>query len=238
MLSDPLAANAATIAALGRPQLDWTSKPLLDATTAAIAAWEAANPERVAEYARLCCERDRLHAEADAAYRAKRQRPTMPTRASRAADEPEENAAIGGIRRWLSGEHTWCLLLGSVGAGKSVAAEWACKQVRATGRSAERIHAAELASLSTWDDAGKLDALERVSLLAIDDVGVEARNEHSRALIAHLLDVRHEASRRTLLTSNLSAPDLKAHLGERLADRIRSDHEMVRVLSRSLRGAP
>lgn len=222
----------AELKSLGRPQFDWSTAPRLAASKAAIAAWEAEHPVCADRYRALAEERDAADAAALAAYRSRRDVPSLP-----AADVSLETEALRGVRSWLEGDTLWCLVVGSIGQGKTVAARWAVGQVLATGRKARLERATDVARLSTWDDAGMLDDIERCSLLALDDLGTEGTSEHARTTIRALLDARHEARRRTVITSNLVNGALSSWVGDRISDRIRSSHTRVQVSGKSLRGA-
>jgi DNA replication protein DnaC len=218
------------IRALGRPAFDWTSR-----ARAAIKAWEVARPDLAAQYSELAAERADADAAALAAYQAQRLRPRLPTVTESAAAAATETDALRGVRGWLQGSERWCLVVGPVGTGKSVAARWAVEQVIETGRWALMTTAARIGRLSTWDDAGELDRLERADLLVVDDVGAEADNDHARVTLRSLLDTRHDRGRRTLLTSNLVGGSLSRWLGERISDRIASSHVRVETSGKSMR---
>jgi len=218
------------IRALGRPAFDWSPR-----TKAAIKAWEDANPALAARYVELAAERAEADAAALAAYKAQRLRPQLPTITESAAAAATETDALRGVRGWLQGSERWCLVLGPVGTGKSVAARWAVSQVLDTGRWAFMTSAVRIAQLSTWDDAGELDRLERADLLVIDDVGAEAENDHARVTLRSLLDTRHDRGRRTLLTSNLLGGNLSRWLGARITDRILSSYVRVETSGASMR---
>jgi len=221
------------IAALGRPVFDWSSPTRLRDSHSAIAEWEAAHPTEAETYRRLSDERSAADAEELAAYRSQRARPRLPS-----SVVPTDTDALKGVREWLAGDAQWCLVLGNIGTGKSIAARWAVDQVARTGRRAYFERAFDVARLSTWNDAGRLDALEKCHLLALDDVGTEGASDHSRTSIRALLDARHERGNRTIVTSNLVNGKLSRWLGERITDRIRASHCKVVVDGESMRGQP
>lgn len=228
-MSRPLREVEAEIATLGRPVFDWSSPARVDASRAAIAEWAAADPARAARYAALAAERDAADAAELAAYRAGPRPPPAPERLT-------ETDALRGVRQWLSGDAIWCVVVGDVGTGKSVAARWAVGARSATQRT-RFARAVDVARLSTWDDGAELDALETCSLLALDDLGTEGTGEHARTTIRALLDARHESRRRTVLTSNLVGGDLSRWLGERVTDRVLSSYVRVLCRGQSMRTA-
>ena len=230
-----LAEIEADIAALGRPVFDWTSPARLRESNAAIVVWSGAHPDLAARHDELTREREAVDAAQLAAYRGLRARPTLAS-----TPQPRETDALRGVRAWLAGSAQWCLLVGSVGTGKTVAARWAVSQVAQTGRRALLERAVDVARLSTWDDAGRLDALERANLLALDDIGTEGASEHARTAIRALLDARdrcHELrGGRTIITSNLAGRgELSSWLGERVSDRIKSSYVRVEARGQSMR---
>lgn len=220
----------ADIRALGRPAWDWSRH-----AKANLRAWEAECPELAAMYLELAAERDAADAAALAAYRAQRLRPRLPTVTETAAEAATETDALRGVRGWLQGSERWCLLVGPVGTGKSVAARWAVAQVFETGRWALMTSAARLGRLSTWDDAGELDRLECADLLVVDDVGTEGYNNHARVTVSALLDARHDRGNRTILTTNLVGGQLSRWLGERITDRIKASFALVVTSGTSMR---
>lgn len=220
----------AEIRALGRPVFDWSPR-----TRAAIWAWEADHPDLAARYLELAIERDGADSAALAAYQAQRLRPALPTVTETAAEAAAETDALRGVRGWLQSSERWCILVGPVGTGKSVAASWAVARVLETGRWALMTTAARVGRLSTWDDAGELDRLERADLLVVDDVGAEAANDHARVTLRSLLDARHDRGNRTILTTNLVGGQLSKWLGERITDRIKSSFVRVVTSGASMR---
>ncbi len=80
----------------------------------------------------------------------------------------------------------------------------------------------------------------RVRVLVIDDLGREYSDQHGRWLseLDLLIDDRHEARLRTVLTGNLTPEEFKARYGERIADRIRQDGRVCICNGESLRRSP
>jgi DNA replication protein DnaC len=60
-------------------------------------------------------------------------------------------------------------------------------------------------------------------LLIIDEIGVQFGSPFETNLMFDILNERYEKLRPTLLLSNLTAPEIKAFLGERIYDRLRED---------------
>ena len=93
-----------------------------------------------------------------------------------------------------------------------------------------------MARLSSFDEGrADLERMKRLDLLALDDVGTENFTAHAGGLLFDLLDARHANRKRTIVCSNLDSKALVARLGERLADRIQSDGQVVKLTGASMR---
>jgi len=232
----------AAIETFARPRLSLAGFGAIAMSAAAARAWDAAHPVEAAERARLVEElesetrrAEREWAEAEAADRALRRAGVrleasgVGERSLAAALEARETEALAVVRRWLPRKNeTWLALCGEKRCGKTVAATWAVREVIRGGDTAAFRRASELSKLSQFDaGAAELDYLKRVHLLVLDDFGTELLNDYARAQFHELLDARHEAYGRTILTSNLawlpkgSQPGFAQRLGERLAARVR-----------------
>ena len=64
------------------------------------------------------------------------------------------------------------------------------------------------------------EALGRVDLLVIDDLGAEKRTDWSEQTIYTIIDERYSSGRATLITTNLSLEELEEKVGERTMDRL------------------
>jgi len=239
----------AEISALGRPGMTLAARP--DSSGAlrngfrAIAqslerakAWDAANPEKAQTYRELCARLDaetkRLEREESERTALERALRTSAAKLSRcgagdrslaAAADPDDTEALGVVKRWLAEKgKVWLALCGTPGTGKSVAATWAVREAIRSGSTAAFRRTSEIAKLSGFEaGAAELEHLKRVDLLALDDFGAELLTDYARAQLFELLDARHEAYGRTILTSNLQwqgAGGMAERLGERLVDRI------------------
>ncbi len=243
----------AAIAALGRPTLSLAGLRAIIETGRQAKAWDEAHPAESARYRALVAELEAetrrveaQEAERAAAERvlrtsaARLERSGVGQRALAAAADAEDTDALIAVKRWLrDASRTWLVLCGAKGTGKSVAATWAVREAITTGSTAAFRRSSELAKLSGFDaGAAELDTLKRVDLLVLDDVGTEQLNDWARAQLHELVDHRHEAYGRTILTSNLpwrGAGGLEARLGERIADRVAQAGTVVQVSGPSKR---
>lgn len=236
---------------LGRPRLEAWSLASIRQTLAAAKEWDEANPECAARYASLVAELEAAQKDTEAAMRqreaaerierklaAKLSGAGLGGRQAEAACNPKDTEALRVAQSWHASGRNWLLLCGGVGSGKSVAAGWCVVQEVKAGRRAEQRKSQELARLSGFDEgAAELERLKHLDLLVLDDVGTEKVSDWARALLFEVLDARHEDRLRTIITSNLKPNDLSAHLGERLADRIREDATVMQVGGSTLRRA-
>lgn len=76
---------------------------------------------------------------------------------------------------------------------------------------------------STESETDVIDMLVEPDLLILDEIGVQFGSEFEKNLMFDILNERYEKSRPSLLLSNLTAPEVKAFLGERVYDRLRED---------------
>lgn len=243
----------AEITSLGRPQPEW-GKALQPhyraAHEAAVAEWER-DESRRRRYVDLHIELR----EAEAHWRRAQEAADLERRvlsgleasgagerALHAAASPAQTQALEAAQKWLGAKPidreyaVWLVLLGGTGTGKTVAATWALREALRQGESAYFRTTSRLSRLSGFDEgARELAMLSECGLLVLDDVGAEAQTAWGSGLLQELLDNRHQGYRRTIITSNLSANDFKARLGERMTDRIREDGYVVTLGGKSLR---
>ncbi len=175
-------------------------------------AWEEANGEEQ--------RRDRIREDRYNALR-RLELSGMPLRARDAYEAGlQSTPALEAVKTFLDSEKSFLLLMGSAGAGKTVATTEALAKKRGTF-----IRAVELARQSVFDQAGRqtLDAIHRCQLLVIDDLGAEMLHDGFKPMLDELVDVRYGARLQTIMTTNLDGQTIKARYGERVADRIRHD---------------
>lgn len=82
---------------------------------------------------------------------------------------------------------------------------------------------------NTWGGNGEesetaaIDSLTRPDLLILDEVGIQYGSAAEKLTIFDILNERYERRRPTLLLSNLDVDGVRAHLGDRVFDRLRED---------------
>jgi DNA replication protein DnaC len=112
------------------------------------------------------------------------------------------------------------LLAGNRGVGKTVAAAWLLRQQLLDGHpGCLWVPATDFTSMSAYD--GKVERLERVALLVVDDIGRESKG-FARDLLSGVLLRRYEEMRRTVLTTNAAPSEMQTLYGQATWDRIRT----------------
>lgn len=156
----------------------------------------------------------------------------------------QAHPALASVRAFLAG---WdgtrgLLLMGHYGTGKTglligalraVAEQWAGPRVPA--RSIRLVDAPALFSTlrGGFDDGGYLRTLERhqrVSLLALDDLGAEKPSEWVREQSYAIVNYRYEHQLPIWGTSNLALPALADRLGERTVWRLSETCTVIDVV--------
>lgn len=126
-------------------------------------------------------------------------------------------------------------LSGNPGCGKTVAAaDWLWRRLPGLF-----VKSARLARWERYDNEA-MNRLLRCPRLVIDDLGTEFQDAKGNfmAILDELIDVRHDHSRPTVMTTNLDAAAFKLRYGERIADRIREDGRFVSLSGGSMRKRP
>lgn len=81
-------------------------------------------------------------------------------------------------------------------------------------------------------------ALVYPHLLILDEVGIQFGSDTEKLILFDVLNERYEQRKPTLLLSNLTLPEVRDYLGERIFDRLREDAGQVMVFNwSSHRGA-
>ncbi|MFC6090727.1 ATP-binding protein [Saccharothrix lopnurensis] len=118
------------------------------------------------------------------------------------------------------------LLLGGTGVGKTHQAWGAVRQLAATGllRGWQFITApdlyGELRPRAGSDSERTFREITSASLLVVDDLGAAKSSEWTEEITYRVVNSRYESERPTLWTSNLTGPELREVLGERIVSRL------------------
>lgn len=76
---------------------------------------------------------------------------------------------------------------------------------------------------SQESESDVINLLVYPDLLIIDEIGVQFGSDFEKNLMFDILNERYENRRPTLLLSNLTVPEVKAFLGDRIYDRLKED---------------
>lgn len=232
------------LAALGRPVMPLLpdDHPTKRQWRADLEAWRTRTPDGDARYSELleAIRLEEQHVETEQRERdrlaAWSERNRIPTRVSRALGAPQENRALTTALDWLKQPKPWLVLMGSTGVGKSVAAAAALHRCFQQGSSVAWVEAAEVAtSAGGFNGQERADKLKAVDVLVVDDVGTDQTNDWALGILRGILQHRHEEQLRTIITTNLNGSDFRAHVGQRVADRIRGECVAVNLDGRSMR---
>lgn len=232
-----------------RPSLRWAAYLSSPAAKAQfhgdLENWGKANPQKAARREALLLALNDLEEQLrDARAVARRNQRTterlkamgVGERTLQALESPRETLALKAQAAWIA--DGWALVLvGGVGAGKTVAAARAAFEALQRGESVEWVATLQASRANAFGP--EAEARERAwmsaDLLVVDDVGAEFASDAWRSILGAVLDVRWGNNLRTLLTSNLTLPELKERLGARTMDRIAQDGQVVSCGDVSLR---
>lgn len=112
----------------------------------------------------------------------------------------------------LSVENMGLMFLGGVGLGKTFAACCIANALLEKGYHVWVITASDLTraagNFSTSEET--FFKIRNVDLLIVDDFGAQSNTEHNLSLLFDVIDKRYKAKKPLVITSNLSAKDLKS----------------------------
>lgn len=158
---------------------------------------------------------------------------------SRGADDNQTTLAV---RDWAASEQGFCLLIGRTGSGKTIAAaesllnarlawmEGDAKRWCYTPAEAKFCRSSDLSRLGSYDAESirKMNRLERVPWLVVDDLGAEFITDIWRQNLGDLIDARHSSKRlKTAITSNFDLDTLRTKYDERIISRIKGNGVVV-----------
>lgn len=243
----------AAIDAFGRPTTDYSGGlRSVVASGRAQGEWDNAHPVEAAQRRALVASLEALEAQEEADKRQLERLAAIHRSViaagfgERDVEAARQHGPLPQAREWWGGRRTWLAMLGGKGIGKTTSAAWCALQALDAGQSVRYRRMGEIARLSSFDEGRvELDRLKRVGLLVVDDVGTEKWTEYAMGLVFDLFDTRHSNRRRTIIATNLPRTaerpgddSLAKRLGDRLADRVRSDGAIIELQGKSLRGVP
>lgn len=116
------------------------------------------------------------------------------------------------------------LFFGEVGRGKTFTAACIANEIINKGFSCYMTNFSTLANtiFSMYDKQEYINSLNKYSLLIIDDLASERKNEYMNEIVYNVIDARYRAGRPIIVTTNLSAEEIKNP----------TDLDRARILSR------
>lgn len=131
------------------------------------------------------------------------------------------------ISRLLAGEVTGLFLHGVPGCGKTSLAAGLVRELLWRGETARMVVVPRLLQalrVATWnnrvDEQELLERYSKAPVLVLDDLGAEEKNDRTMDRLYLVVNDRYQECRTTVITSNLSIPEISEKLHARLASRI------------------
>lgn len=153
-------------------------------------------------------------------------------------------SAVADVRAWLTGGVAAgenLLMMGTVGTGKTGLAMGAMRALFLRGRTVLYKTVPDLLdSMRPKRDGDTHDLvsmrnLQRVHCLLLDDLGAEKPTEWAQEQLYMIVNERYLQERPTIVTTNLTMPQLEARIGERIISRLTESAALVEVLGPDLR---
>ena len=135
-----------------------------------------------------------------------------------ANDDCKNPKISAGMRRYVDNfpdfkkQGKGLLLYGTVGTGKTYFAACVANALIEEGYSVLMTNFARLTNTIQGMYEGKqeyIDSLNKYSLLIIDDLGAERKTEYMAEMVFHIIDSRYRSGLPFIVTTNLSAEELK-----------------------------
>lgn len=145
----------------------------------------------------------------------------------------------------INGGSGCLIMVGNVGAGKTMLSTAIADKVIKSGKRCAIIKVVELIReiKDSWrkdSDASEsqiIDYYSNVKLLILDEVGVQYGSDTEKMMIFEIIDGRYQNVKPTVLVSNLDLEGVKQCIGERVYDRLRDDGGKVIAFNwQSMRG--
>lgn len=143
-----------------------------------------------------------------------------------------DREAFRAVAGWLKGDgHPWLLMSGTPGTGKTTyltAIERAARWAHASDQIAADIRTVKASSLgyTLKTSPAEWEAVKSCKLLLVDDIGFSGEAEvvnnygvNARPVV-ELLESRYDSRRHTVMTTNLTLPQIRQTYGERIYSRL------------------
>lgn len=127
-------------------------------------------------------------------------------------DSPIRRTCMRYVNRWdeMKADNMGILFYGSKGTGKTFYASCICEALKEKKVSAVMTTTANLMiRLSAWDKDEIMDALVRVPMLALDDLGAERDTSYAAELMYSVIDARYKAQKPVIVTTNMDLAEMQ-----------------------------
>ena len=127
-------------------------------------------------------------------------------------DSPIKRACMRYVDRWdeMKADNIGILFYGGKGTGKTFYASCICEALKEKKVSAVMTTTANLMiRLSEWDKDEIMDALVRVPMLALDDLGAERDTSYAAELMYSVIDARYKAQKPVIVTTNMDLAEMQ-----------------------------
>lgn len=150
-------------------------------------------------------------------------------------ETPEQTSAKQKAEQFadgvINGDSGCLIMVGNVGAGKTMLSTAIADKVIRSGKRCAIIKVGELIReiKDSWrkdSDKSESDLIKHyssVKLLILDEIGVQYGSDTEKMMIFEIIDGRYQNVKPTVLVSNLDVEGVKQCIGDRVYDRLRDD---------------
>lgn len=142
--------------------------------------------------------------------------------------------------------HDNLLLLGNTGVGKTFLANCIAKELLDKGYTVIYLTAFRLFDIlernkfgkdedSTYEASNQFEYILDCDLLIIDDLGTELNNSFTNSQLYLIINERLLRQKSTIISTNLSLPNINSVYGERIFSRIASSYSVHRIIGEDIR---
>lgn len=148
--------------------------------------------------------------------------------------------------RHFDKKHDNLLLTGNTGVGKTFLANCIAKELLDLGYTVIYLTAFRLFDIleknkfgkdedNSYDASRQFDYILDCDLLIIDDLGTELNNAFTNSQLYVILNERLLREKSTIISTNLSLPNINSIYGERIFSRIASNYKVHRIIGKDIR---